>query len=43
MSQEGNSTVRLLSYHELMLTLQGLCKEKQSGVMVISSESGGTA
>jgi rubrerythrin len=43
MSQEDNSTVRLLSYHELMLTLQGLCREKQSGVMVINNESGGTA
>ena len=43
MSEQDNSPVSLLSYHELMLTLQGLCREKQSGVMVISSESGGTA
>jgi CheY-like chemotaxis protein len=43
MSEQDDSTVRLLSYHELMLTLQGLCREKRSGVMVISNESGGTA
>jgi twitching motility two-component system response regulator PilG len=43
MSQEDYSTVRLLSYSELILALQGLCREKQSGVMIVSSESGGTA
>lgn len=37
---EDNSTASLLGYHELMFTLQGLCKEKQSGVMIIHSESG---
>lgn len=41
--QQDNFSTRLLNYHELLLTLQGLCREKQSGVMVISSESGGTA
>ena len=42
MSQEDN-TVQCLNYSELIRVLQGLCKEKQSGVMVISSESGSTA
>lgn len=43
MSQEENPTVRLLSYRELILTLQGLCREKRSGVMVINSELGDIA
>jgi twitching motility two-component system response regulator PilG len=43
MLQEDSSAVRLLSYSELILTLQDLCKEKQSGVMIVISESGGTA
>lgn len=43
MLQEDNPTVRLLSYRELILTLQGLCREKRSGVMVINSESGDIA
>lgn len=43
MSQEENATLRLLSYRELMLTLQKLCKDQQSGVMVINSDSGNIA
>ena len=42
MSQEDNAT-QFLNYAELIQELHGLCEEKQSGVMVISSESGGTA
>lgn len=40
---QNDTTMRLLSYHELLLTLQGLCKGKQTGVMLISSEAAGTA
>lgn len=40
---QHNLTTRLLSYSELMLILQGLCREKQSGVMVINGESGTAA
>ncbi|MFI3219518.1 MAG: hypothetical protein QX189_10405, partial [Methylococcales bacterium] len=43
MLQEDNPAVRLLSYSELILTLQGLCKEKHSGVMIVISELGSTA
>lgn len=43
MSQEDNPTARLLNYRELILTLQGLCREKRSGVMVINSELGDIA
>lgn len=43
MLQEENPTIRLLSYRELILTLQKLCKEQQSGVMIINSDSGNIA
>ena len=37
--QQDTSTVRLLSYRELLLTLQRLCKEKRTGVMFINDGS----
>lgn len=37
--QEGGGTVRLLTYRELLLTLQKLCKEKRTGVMFIKNEA----
>lgn len=37
--QQDTSTVRLLSYRELLLTLQGLCKEKRTGSMFINDGS----
>lgn len=42
MSQESTAS-RPLSYREMLLALQGLCREKRSGVMVITNESGGVA
>lgn len=41
--QEGGGTVRLLTYRELLLTLQKLCKEKRTGVMFIKNEAGESA
>ena len=41
--QEGGGTVRLLTYRELLLTLQRLCKEKRTGVMFIKNEAGESA
>ncbi len=37
--QQDTSTVRLLSYRELLLTLQRLCKEKRTGSMFINDGS----
>lgn len=37
--QPDASTVKLLSYRELLLTLQGLCKEKRTGSMFINDGS----
>ncbi|MDQ7091154.1 MAG: response regulator [Methylococcales bacterium] len=41
--QENGNTIRLLTYRELLLVLQKLCKEKHSGVMVIKNEADETA
>ncbi|NOQ34600.1 MAG: response regulator [Methylococcaceae bacterium] len=41
--QEGGGTVRLLTYRELLLTLQKLCKEKRTGMMFIKNEAGESA
>jgi CheY-like chemotaxis protein len=37
--QQDTSTVRLLNYRELLLTLQRLCKEKRTGSMFINDGS----
>lgn len=37
--QQDTSTVRMLSYRELLLTLQRLCKEKRTGSMFINDGS----
>lgn len=39
MQQDDTSAVRLLSYRELLLTLQRLCKEKRTGTMFINDGS----
>jgi twitching motility two-component system response regulator PilG len=39
MSQDTSAPVRLLSYRELLLTLQRLCKEKRTGSMFINDGS----
>jgi DNA-binding response OmpR family regulator len=41
--QENGNTVRLLSYRELLLVLQKLCKEKHTGVMFIKDNTGESA
>lgn len=41
--QENGHTVRLLTYRELLLVLQKLCKEKHTGVMFIKDSVGESA
>lgn len=41
--QQDNSQVRLLSNRELILTLQGICRENRSGLLIINTDEGGTA
>ncbi|MEY4768666.1 MAG: hypothetical protein RL637_1305 [Pseudomonadota bacterium] len=41
--QQDNPSVRLLSYRELILTLQRLCKEKRTGTMFINDGSESSA
>ncbi len=41
--QENGNTVRLLTYRELLLVLQKLCKEKHTGIMFIKDEIGESA
>ena len=41
--QENGNTVRLLTYRELLLVLQKLCKEKHTGVMFIKDSVGESA
>ncbi len=41
--QENGNTVRLLTYRELLLVLQKLCKEKHTGVMLIRDSAGESA
>lgn len=41
--QQDSSTVRLLNYRELLLTLQHLCKEQRTGTMFINDGSQNSA